>query len=204
MDLVVVCVPTPSKDDGSADISFIEDILSRIKNKIFVLIKSTIPPNTTNNLSKTYPHLRLVFSPEYIGESNYNLPYPYNFNKEVIKTPYFIFGGNLEDTTEIVDIFTKIAGPVKEYIQTTSLNAEICKYMENCFLRLKSSFVMNSIKYAKPLEPIITLCERFGSKTQELLKRIPLYTIKIRINVLAVNVCPKIYRLLLSILQKRI
>ena len=153
VDLVVVCVPTPSKDDGSADISFIEDILSRIKNKILVLIKSTIPPNTTNNLSKTYPHLRLVFSPEYIGESSYNLPYPYNFNKEVIKTPYFIFGGNLEDTTEIVDIFTKIAGPVKEYIQTRSLNAEICKYMENCFFATKIIFCNEFYK----------ICEAFGA-----------------------------------------
>lgn len=37
VDLVVVCVPTPSKDDGSADISFIEDILSRIKIKFLCL-----------------------------------------------------------------------------------------------------------------------------------------------------------------------
>ena len=153
VDLAVICVPTPSKNDGSVDISFVENVLAKIKKQTLVLIKSTIPPNTTNILSKTYPHLRIVFSPEYIGESTYDLPYPYDFNKEVIKTPYFIFGGNIKDTTEMVDIFSKIAGPVKEYIQTTSLNAEICKYMENSFFATKIIFCNEFNK----------ICETFGA-----------------------------------------
>lgn len=153
VDLAVICVPTPSKDDGSVDISFVENVLANIKKQTLVLIKSTIPPNTTNILSKTYPHLRIVFSPEYIGESTYDLPYPYDFNKEVIKTPYFIFGGDIKDTTEMVDIFSKIAGPVKEYIQTTSLNAEICKYMENSFFATKIIFCNEFNK----------ICETFGA-----------------------------------------
>ncbi|MGX3043603.1 polysaccharide deacetylase family protein [Helicobacter sp. T3_23-1056] len=152
-DLVVVCVPTPSKDDGSVDISFVENVLANIRKQTLVLIKSTIPPNTTNILSKKYLHLRIVFSPEYIGESTYDLPYPYDFNKEVIKTPYFIFGGDIKDTAEIVDIFSKIAGPVKEYIQTTSLNAEICKYMENSFFATKIIFCNEFYK----------ICETFGA-----------------------------------------
>lgn len=152
-NLVVICVPTPSKSDGSANLDFVEEVLSGLNENKLVLIKSTIPPNTTNNLSKIYPHLRLVFSPEYIGESSYYLPYPYDFNKELIKTPYFIFGGNVEDTTEMIDIFTQIAGPVKEYIQTTSLNAEICKYMENCFYATKIIFCNEFYK----------ICETFGA-----------------------------------------
>lgn len=153
VDLAVICVPTPSKDDGGVDISFVESVLANIKKQTLVLIKSTIPPNTTNILSKTYPHLRIVFSPEYIGESTYDLPYPYDFNKEVIKTPYFIFGGDIKDTTEMVDIFSKIAGPVKEYIQTTSLNAEICKYMENSFFATKIIFCNEFNR----------ICETFGA-----------------------------------------
>lgn len=152
-DLVVICVPTPSKYDGSVDISHVRNVLSNINKEKLVLIKSTIPPNTTNELSKIYPRLRLVFSPEYIGESTYDLPYPYDYSKKVIKTPYFIFGGNIHDTSEMVDIFSKIAGPVKEYIQTTSLNAEICKYMENSFFATKIIFCNEFYK----------ICEIFGA-----------------------------------------
>lgn len=153
VDLVVICVPTPNKNDGSVDIVHVKNVLNNINKEMLVLIKSTIPPNTTNYLSKIYPHLRIVFSPEYIGESTYDLPYPYDFSKEVVKTPYFIFGGSLYDTTEMVDIFSKIAGPVKEYIQTTSLNAEICKYMENSFFATKIIFCNEFYK----------ICEVFGA-----------------------------------------
>ena len=140
IDLIVLCVNTPSKEDGSANINNVESVLATIQEEKLVLIKSIIPPKSTENLSKKYPHLRLVFSPEYIGESAYFLPVPYDFSAEVIKTPYFIFGGNNENTKEVVEYFSLIAGPVKRYIQTDSLSAEICKYMENAYFATKIIF----------------------------------------------------------------
>lgn len=157
MDLILICVPTnkikslPNKT-GSVDLSNIESCLKLIKNKKLILIKSTIPPLTTKNLSKKYPHLRICFSPEYIGESSYYLPAPYDFDKEVVKTPYFIFGGDSKDCNKLIQYFKVIAGPTKEYIQTTSLNAEICKYMENAFFATK-------IVFCNEFEKI---CESFG------------------------------------------
>lgn len=153
VDLVVICAPTPSKKDGSVNISCVEDILNHIEKKTLVLIKSTIPPTTTSMFQQRYPHLRIVFSPEYIGESNYYFPHPYDFNSEVIKSSYFIFGGDYDDTSEIVDIFQKIAGPVKEYIQTNSLDAEICKYMENTFFATKIIFC----------NEFYNICKQFGA-----------------------------------------
>ncbi|MCI5787345.1 MAG: polysaccharide deacetylase family protein [Helicobacter trogontum] len=140
MDLVVICVPTNALESGCVDLSAVEDSLKLLKNDQLVLIKSTIPPLTTGKFADKYPHLRIVFSPEYIGESKYHLPPPYNFDKKVIETPYFIFGGKKEDTEEVIAFFKIIAGPVKEYIQTESLEAEICKYMENTFFATKIVF----------------------------------------------------------------
>ena len=140
LHLIVICVNTPSKEDGSTNIENVDNVLATIQGEKLVLIKSTIPPKSTNNFSKKYPHLRLVFSPEYIGESIYYLPYPYNFHKEVIKVPYFIFGGKDKDTSEAIEYYILVAGPTKEYIQTDSLSAEICKYMENTYFATKIIF----------------------------------------------------------------
>ncbi|RDU66348.1 hypothetical protein CQA53_03755 [Helicobacter didelphidarum] len=152
-DLIVICVPTPANSDGSVNTNIVDEVLSVIGSEKLVLIKSTIPPNITDKFSKKYPYLHIVFSPEYIGESKYFLPLPYDFNKEVIKTPYFIFGGDCRDTDKIVKIFSKIAGPTKEYIQTSSLNAELCKYMENSFFATKIIFCNEFYK----------ICESFGA-----------------------------------------
>ncbi|WP_304331082.1 hypothetical protein [Brachyspira innocens] len=137
-DLIVICVPTPMMENGAVNISIVDNVLSLIssENKL-VLIKSTIPPLTTDNFKNKYHNLRIVFSPEYIGESDYFFPEPYNFNKDVVNTSYFIFGGDREDTKEIINFFLPIAGPVKEYIQVRAVEAELCKYMENSFLQLR-------------------------------------------------------------------
>lgn len=157
MDLIVVCVPTNALSCGGVDLSAIEESLKVLKQPKLVLIKSSIPPLSTQALSVKYPHLRIVVSPEYIGENSYFLPYPYDFDKEVIKTPYFIFGGNKEDTQEVIKFFQQIAGPAKEYIQTTSISAEVCKYMENTFFATKIIFCN---EFAK-------ICENIGADYNE-------------------------------------
>ena len=53
---------------------------------------------------------------------------------------FHTFGGNKEDTTQIINIFSCISGPDKKYIQTTAIDAEIAKYMENSFLACKVIF----------------------------------------------------------------
>lgn len=157
MNVVVICVPTNALESGAVDMSAIHSVLSEIKQEKLVLIKSSIPPLSIQQLSADYPHLKLVFSPEFIGESSYFLPAPYDFDKEVVKTPYFIFGGNESDTTEVIQFFKPIAGPTKEYIKTTSLNAEVCKYMENTFFATKIAFC----------NEFAAICKAFGADYDE-------------------------------------
>ena len=125
-DLGVVCVPTPMKEDGSCDTSIVEEVIHNLKTPL-ILIKSTIPPRTTEMLKKTGK--RIVFSPEYIGESKYWLPY--EFGVVIKEFPFVILGGDSKDTKEIINILMPILGPTKFYYQVSSTEAEIIKYATN-------------------------------------------------------------------------
>ena len=44
VDLAVVCVPTPSKDDGNVDISFVENVLENItKHTVVISLHLDLP-----------------------------------------------------------------------------------------------------------------------------------------------------------------
>lgn len=132
--LSIICVPTPSNKDGSADIEAIRETVCWCESPI-ILIKSTVPPGTTEYLSKKY-NKHIVFSPEYLGESSYYTPYDW----KPIEEPFMIVGGEPEDRREVLKIFQPILGPFKRYIQMTSTEAEIVKYMENSYFAMTVGF----------------------------------------------------------------
>lgn len=137
-DLGVVCVMTPQDPStGACDTSIVEETIDWLETPL-ILIKSTIAPGTTDRL-KNKTQKRIVFSPEYIGESTYDTG-RHNFNKDASKTPFITLGGDSKDVDGIIDIIVPIFGPNKTYHATTALNAEIAKYMENSFLATKLVF----------------------------------------------------------------
>lgn len=135
-DLAVVCVPTPTKPNGEADLSAVEQAILRIKTPR-VLLKSTVPVGTTDRLSAKIKR-PIVFSPEYLGESAYWTPH--RFHEEVVESTYFIFGGERQATKEIVDFYLPVAGPTKSYHQTDARTAEMTKYMENTYFATKITY----------------------------------------------------------------
>ena len=71
-DFIFVCVPTPTREGGSQDLSAVNDVLSQLEKLSYsgiVILKSTILPGTTRTLQGVYKGLRLVCSPEFITES---------------------------------------------------------------------------------------------------------------------------------------
>jgi UDPglucose 6-dehydrogenase len=135
-DLSLICVPTPMDSSGRCDTSLVDEVVSWVNTPI-TIIKSTVEVGTTASLSKLHGK-KLVFSPEYCGESSYWSPYLWD--REVKETPFFIFGGDSESTSKCVDFYLPVAGPVKKYIQTSSCSAEMAKYMENSFYATKIAF----------------------------------------------------------------
>lgn len=149
--LAVICVPTPMSADGSVDLSFIEGTFEWLTAPL-ILIKSTVPPGTTARLTKQYSlEERLVFSPEYIGEGKYTVPFwkgwPHPTDMKLHN--FFIFGGAPRAMTQILEYFKRIAGPSARFMQTDSTTAELVKYMENSWLAAKVTFVNEFYEIAK-------------------------------------------------------
>ncbi|GIW68608.1 MAG: hypothetical protein KatS3mg100_102 [Candidatus Parcubacteria bacterium] len=138
----VVCVPTPQREDGAAEVSIVEEVVRTLPTDLIV-IKSTVPPGTTQRLREETGK-RIVFSPEYIGEGKYPVfsegerayPHPTDMRQH----RFHIFGGPREDTRRAAEIWQKVAGPQVRYLQTDSTTAELVKYAENSYLALKVTF----------------------------------------------------------------
>jgi UDP-glucose 6-dehydrogenase len=68
-EVIFICVPTPRDHDGSCNTSMVESVLASIKHPRILVIKSTVPPGTTEQLQKKYPDQKLLFNPEFLTES---------------------------------------------------------------------------------------------------------------------------------------
>ena len=136
---VFVCLPTPMKKDGSCDTSIVENIVKDIDDLVvyrnvsnrIVIIKSTIPPGTTERLNEDCKHIQVVFNPEFLTEAN--------FIEDFKNQDRIIIGGPRPASTRVRQLFYK-AFPNAHIIKTHSTIAEMVKYMTNTFLATKVSF----------------------------------------------------------------
>lgn len=132
-DLVFISVPTPTSDDGLAcDISAVEDAISWVEAP--TCVKSTVIPGTTDQLSRKIGRA-LAFSPEYVGESE---SHPW---KSSGSCGFVIVGATDNLCDLVIDAYRSTLGPDVAYYRTNTRTAELCKYMENCFLATKVAFV---------------------------------------------------------------
>lgn len=147
-DLTFICVPTESKENGDCDTSIVEETVKWVTTDLIV-IKSTVPPGTTEYLRKKY-NKKIVFSPEFVGETKYG-DSALNYGKSLLQQSHYIFGGLPEHTTKVVDIYKEMCGPDKEYIQTDSTTAELTKYSINSFFFTKLIFFYEYHEYCKEI-----------------------------------------------------
>jgi len=122
-DVTFVCVPTPGTADGMLDTSIVSNVVSWIDSKLIIL-RSTVNPGTTNALKVEYKK-RIVFQPEYLGESaNHPLA-------DSRQHPFLLFGGTLADTRMAIEAYHAVYNSSVRIRQTDPLNAEIIKLAEN-------------------------------------------------------------------------
>jgi len=140
-DLAIVCVPTPSSDDGSVDISSVEESVEWLKAPL-ILIKSTVPPGTVRRLAeKSGKHI--AFSPEFVGEGNYEIPYwdglPHP--TDMRKHHYIVVGSPEQKTADsVMEFFKPIMGPFCQFHSTDAETAELMKYVINSYLATMVTF----------------------------------------------------------------
>lgn len=134
-EAIFVCVPSPSKSDGSCDTSILEDVLQKLKGYTGVIIsKVTAPPGVYSVLQKKYP--QLVYIPEFLTAANATDDYS--------RTKKFIIGGNvLAYQNEAVRVM-RYSHNGSTFSYCSIEEASFVKYTINAFLASKVSF-MNEI-----------------------------------------------------------
>ena len=133
-DVSFVCVPTPTAEGGGADVTVVDEVVRWLDSDIIV-IKSTVPPGTTDQLARKHNKV-LVFSPEYIGEG---VAFK-NGTLTAQNWPFVIVGGDTDPAELVLDLHARVLGAAKIYRQTSAIAAELCKYMENTWLALQVVF----------------------------------------------------------------
>jgi len=142
-EFIFVCLPTPMKENGEQDLSFIMNFFDDIKSKpnnIFI-IKSTVLPGTTKTLSEKYNH-NIVFSPEFLTERTAKL--------DMLTQSRIIIGGEEKLTNRVKSLFVDRFDN-RHYILTDSTTAEFVKYMNNTFFATKVSLMNEYYRMSQKL-----------------------------------------------------
>jgi len=145
---VVVSVGTPSAADGTADVSDVVDAVKRVPSQR-VLLRSTVPPGTTDELVAATGK-SICFSPEYVGETTFASN---SWEAWAHDQSFQIIGGELAARRWFLATLTSIEGASTRLFECTAVEAEIIKYMENCYLATKVTFV----------NEFYELCQRAGA-----------------------------------------
>ena len=122
--------------DGSQDLSYVESAFEKATDRPIYIIKSTVLPGTTEELSKQYPNFKIIFSPEFLTERTAKL--------DMLTQSRIILGGEFSLTEKAKILFNK-RFKIKNIIQTDAKTAELTKYMNNTFFATKVS-IMNEFK----------------------------------------------------------
>tara|TARA_R100000808_G_C2110033_1_gene124421 strand:- start:104 stop:952 length:849 start_codon:yes stop_codon:yes gene_type:complete len=145
-DFIFLCLPTPMRRTGECDLDIVKDTVLQIdsmkKEKILIL-KSTVPPGTTEILNRECKYVNIVFNPEFLTEANFLDDFK-NQNRIIV-------GGERPYSTKVSNLFKKVF-PKTPIVKTGSTTAEMVKYFTNCFLATKVAFANEIKQYCDKLK----------------------------------------------------
>jgi UDPglucose 6-dehydrogenase len=134
---IFVCVPTPMLPDGRCNRSIVLEVLNaldvaaeKVGRIVDVVIKSTVPPGTTEGWQATMGYLNLCFNPEFLRERY--------AAEDFANQSRVVLGGEREVTERVAEVY-KVAMPEAVVVHTDATTAELVKYATNCFLAAKVS-----------------------------------------------------------------
>lgn len=152
--VIFVCVGTPEQEDGSADLSQVEEVArltaQHMKTYKMLVEKSTVPVNTHKLIKKTVQRYMkspiefdVVSNPEFLREGN--------AVKDFLQPDRIVIGVESDRAKSIMqEIYKPIKAPI---IFTDPATAELIKHASNSFLAMKISFI----------NMIADLCEKTGA-----------------------------------------
>lgn len=173
-DVVFVTVGTPSLSDGAANLSFVKETAKEISQTMkrrqyyqLIVVKSTVPPGTTENVvkpilekhsgKKAGKDFGLAMSPEFLreGSSLYDVANP----------DRILIGEFDEHSGDCLEKLYREAYRNKIPILRMPLaSAELAKYASNCFLASKISFIneMANICERIPRVDVVDIAKAMG------------------------------------------
>jgi len=136
-DVVVLCLPTPQGDDGSADLSYVEqvarDIASTLKTGAVVVNKSTVPVGTAAKVASIIGRkdVAVVSNPEFLrqGTAVHDFLHP---------ARVVIGGDDADAVNTVADLYVGVDAPI---LKMKTASAEALKYAANAFLATKLTFI---------------------------------------------------------------
>lgn len=138
-NVIFICVPTPMNVNGSCNIDIVRSVLveivkTEVLHKPVCIIKSTIPPGTTETLAREFPTIAVAFNPEFLTERNFID----DFNNQ----QNIILGhtGKKLSIIPVVDVYKERFPNTKIHVVTAS-EAELIKYVANTFLATKVAYL---------------------------------------------------------------
>ncbi len=157
-DVIYIAVGTPQNEDGSANLTYLEnavkEIATHLKQSIILVIKSTVPVGTNDYIKefvKDYLRegikVKVVSNPEFLREGS-AVEDTFHGNRIVI-------GADDEDAAQVIE---EINRPFNIPIYQTDIrSAEMIKYASNAFLATKISFI----------NEISNICEKTGANVED-------------------------------------
>ena len=136
-NLIIIATPTDWDDAlESFNTESVESVLMNladIQTEIPIVIKSTVPIGFTDKMKKNYPHLKILFSPEFLREGS-----ALNDNQNPSR---IIIGGDKKIAQDFIDIMIEasLMSSVPALIVKPS-EAEAIKLFSNTYLALRVSF----------------------------------------------------------------
>ncbi len=156
---IFIAVGTPSKPDGSADLTFVRDVAESIGDHLngykVIVTKSTVPIGTGKMIEETVrgragdQPFAVVSNPEFLREGS---------AIEDFMRPDRVVIGCSESRAE--EIMLQIYSPLRRarvpFVITSVESAELIKYASNGFLAVKISFINETAR----------LCEALGADVE--------------------------------------
>ncbi len=148
-DIIFLCVPTPQGDDGSADLTYIQQAAAQIapvlKPGAVVVNKSTVPVGSTVAVERVLERddVFVVSNPEFLREGT--------AVHDFLHPDRVVIGSVDRAAAErVAELYATIDTPI---LITDPASAETIKYAANGFLAMKISFV----------NAVAAMCEAVGA-----------------------------------------
>src|SRR5215212_10451324 len=168
-EVVFLCVGTPSKDDGTVDMSYLEaagkevcDALAAQNHDymVTIIVKSTVPSGTNRKLNnflkeQTRAHVAVVSNPEFLKEGT--------AVNDCLNPDRIVIGGESPEAfRQMRRLYDPLVKTEENFLTMNWESAELTKYAANSMLAARISF----------MNEMTILCEHYGADIEDIRKGI--------------------------------